>query len=241
MSLVVSESAETFGISLATLDVLRLQIASARHRLGQSAGHVTIDFAVCLVEAGLANFHEVTISDRVTNSVLRLQWVDSALGVPMSHRNISIVNIVVAGGSVVGPCSILCALNILNVHDVADGLGGRGLRARALNVVDHHLVTNVLIGFGLNVVETLELVGRVEGVRWLSSASRFELVDVRLTSLNIFVGQVELWLVHFEVEHAGPSAQHIKSIMEIRSVSRLCCPHSWLGSLNVATDQVIAG
>lgn len=146
----------------------------------------------------------------------------------MLGGDISIVDVVVAGAALVCSLPILGAFNILDVHDVADGLCGGWLRASACDVIDLHLVADELVGVGFNVVKALQFVDWVERVLRLVGPAGFELIHARLASLDVLVCEVELWLVELEVEHARASTQHVESVMEIGSICVFGCPNPGL-------------
>ena len=161
---VVSEGSESLRVSLRTLDILRLQVPDSTHCCWQSTWNIAINFTVGLVERGCGDFHEVSVCDLVTHNVLGHEWVIRTPGLPVLVGHISVVDVAVASGASVGASTVLRALNVLNVHDIAHWSARWWLGARASDIIDRHLVTHELVCIWLHVVEALQLVLGVERI-----------------------------------------------------------------------------
>lgn len=112
------------------------------------------------------NLHEVSLMNSVTHGVIGLEGVNTALARPLPLRNVSVVDIIVAGRAIISSLSVLGALNILDVHDVLNRFGGGWLRPGTVNIINHHLIANELVRVCFNVIEGLQVVIGIQGIAW---------------------------------------------------------------------------
>ena len=159
----MSEGADRLGATLSATNIFRVQVADALNRVGQSLGIIAVDFAIARVQASGLLLEPVALSDRVSHRVLGREGVHSAGALP-----VLLVDVVVAMGVVVLLARVGDAVagagDVLHADRVAHGSLGVHLGLGSLDVVDVDLIANELGGFGLHVIEGLELILRVQRV-----------------------------------------------------------------------------
>ena len=98
----------------------------------------------------------------------------------------------------------------------------------AVNVIDDHRISDKSGRLWRHISEAGQLIHRVQRVRRL--AIRREFLNLRLSALDVCVGQVELGFVEADMQHARSSTLYIfVNKIEFRPV-QLLGPYAGLGS-----------
>lgn len=144
--------------------------------------------------------------------------------------NILVVDIFIWRLSRMRALPVLSTFYVRNIHNVLNWLSRRFTGSCALNIIDHHLISNKLVRFRLNILKWLQCVSGIQRIRWGVAASRLKLIHAGSTAFYVCVSQIVLWLVEFEMEHPWTSSLHVECVVEVRPIDLLGGPYFWLGS-----------
>eukprot|EP00354_Favella_ehrenbergii_P006623 CAMPEP_0170466206 /NCGR_PEP_ID=MMETSP0123-20130129/10253_1 /TAXON_ID=182087 /ORGANISM="Favella ehrenbergii, Strain Fehren 1" /LENGTH=262 /DNA_ID=CAMNT_0010732277 /DNA_START=683 /DNA_END=1470 /DNA_ORIENTATION=+ len=197
------EVAKTSGVRLGSIDVLCVEIAHTSDLFAKSGGFGTSNHPVLPVEGRSFSLAAELAEAAIHDDVGGVERIGLPLGRPALARNISIANVVRHLLPRADPhigLLLLCALDVENVKGVARGELFLLQGPRTLNVIDLHGVADETWHLRRHHCEASQFVDWVQRVRWLTLG--YELYDVSLGAIDVFVRQVVLRLVESDVEHA---------------------------------------